>query len=101
MACNQLEGLGCALVTSKGTKAASGEALLAPFVLAEHTLVVVIPKIQTITVTTELTSWSKTSFTGNSTCIPESLIKEFLSHVKLLIDGLLIMQLKVARSCCL
>ena len=98
MAFNQLEGLGCALVTSKGTKAASGEALLAPFMLAEHTLVVVIPKIQTITVTTELTSWS---FTGNSTCIPESLIKEFLSHVKLLIDGLLIMQLKVARSCCL
>ena len=32
------EGLG-SLVTSKGTKAASGEALLAPFVLTEHTLV--------------------------------------------------------------
>ena len=38
---NQLEGLGCALVTSKGTKAASGEALLAPFVLTEHHLVIV------------------------------------------------------------
>ena len=32
---NVLEGLGCGLVTSRGTKAASGEALLAPFVLIE------------------------------------------------------------------
>ena len=36
---NQLQGLGCALVTSRGTKVASGEALLTPFVLTEHTLV--------------------------------------------------------------
>ena len=37
---NQLQGLGCALL-STGTKAASGEALLAPFVLTEHTLVII------------------------------------------------------------
>ena len=36
---NQLEGLGRALVTSKTKKVTSGEALLAPFVLTEHTLV--------------------------------------------------------------
>ena len=29
-------GLGCALVTSRGTKAVSGEALLAPFVLTDN-----------------------------------------------------------------
>ena len=34
---NQFQGLGCALVTSRGRNA--GEALLAPFVLTEHTLV--------------------------------------------------------------
>ena len=89
MACNQLEGL--VLVTSKGTKAAPAWGSFARPIraIAEHTLVVVIPKskIQTITVTTELTSWSKT-------CIPEPLIKEFLIHVKFLIGGLLIMQLK-------
>ena len=35
---NKLQ-LGCALVSSRGTKAASGEALLSPFVLTEHILV--------------------------------------------------------------
>ena len=29
---NQLQGLGCSLVSSRGTKAAPGEALLTPFV---------------------------------------------------------------------
>ena len=36
---NQLQGLGCALSTSRGTKAASGVALLTPVMLTEHTLV--------------------------------------------------------------
>ena len=35
---NQLQGLRCALLTNRATKAASGDALLAPFVLTEHTL---------------------------------------------------------------
>ena len=38
---NQLQGLGCVLLGSTGTKAASREALLAPFVLTEHTLVII------------------------------------------------------------
>ena len=37
---NQLKGLGCALITSRGTNAASGEALLAPLMLTEHTLAI-------------------------------------------------------------
>ena len=36
---NQLQGLGCALLASRGTQAVTGVGSLAPFVLIEHTLV--------------------------------------------------------------